>query len=140
MSSSKKITVSTRDNQIFELDPRFSSLCKTLGKVLEDSSISEEIPIDVDSKILQLIIKYAEHHNYSNRAPIKKPLGPEPFSMIVGAFDDEFMNSMDEETLYNFSLATSYLAYDDLFDLFCAFIANRYKGKNIYNREKKYKF
>lgn len=135
MSSLKKITVSTRDNQIFELDPRFSTLCKTLGKVLEDNSISEEIPIDVDSKILLLIIKYAEHYNYSSRAPIKKPLGPEPFSMIVGPFDDEFMNSMDDETLFTFSLATSYLAYDDLFDLFCAFLANRYKGKKFRKEE-----
>lgn len=62
-----------------------------------DSSPTEDIPIDLDSKIFKIILGFLENHNYQPIKELPKPLQTKDISKFVSESDDQLMLSLNDE-------------------------------------------
>ena len=93
----------------------------------EDSAIPSVPVPNVDSKTLELVLQFMEHHNKQPMSEIEKPLRG-AFSEVVQEWYANFCN-VDQETLFQLILASNYLDVRPLLNLTCACVASMIKGK-----------
>ena len=66
-----------------------------------DSSASEEIPIQAESKIIKIIEKLCENHNFEGMKKIPKPLPHHDLSKIIDEKDFKIISQLDSEEILN---------------------------------------
>jgi S-phase kinase-associated protein 1 len=63
MSSARKITLKSSDNQIFEIDETVALELQTIKNMIEDNCAGNGIPVpNVTGKILAMVIEYCKQH------------------------------------------------------------------------------
>ena len=72
-ANKQDITFVTKDAMKFKVDIRFANLSFLIRSILEDSSLEEEIPLDMDRSMLEKILAYADLHDFSP-PKIQKPI------------------------------------------------------------------
>ena len=115
--NSEKLRVITREKELIMVDQKITIFCRTFSKLLEgpllkknndlislkkylDSSPTEDIPIDVDSKIFKIILGFLENHNYQPIKELPKPLQTKDVSKFVSEYDDQLMLSLNDDEKY----------------------------------------
>lgn len=128
---SDSITLITKENEKMKVNngiARMSDLIKGIG---EDSS-NEEIPIEqIKKSTLDLIIAYAEHHNYRNPEPIPSPLQTNDISTCIDDWTTRFINNLRPEEFSELLAAANYLQMKSLLGVLLAFTASKVKDKPI---------
>jgi S-phase kinase-associated protein 1 len=125
MSSAKKITLKSSDNQIFEIDETVALELQTIKNMIEDNCAGNGIPVpNVTGKILAMVIEYCKKHVEVASSEEGKPLTEDKLK----AWDKDFIN-VDQTTLFDLILAANYLNNKNLLDLTCQSVADMIKGK-----------
>ena len=123
---SNTVTLISSDNITREVDP---DILKKV-KLFEDCRGGDKIPLnDIDSKNLDLIIKYLEHYKDMEPKEIPKPF-PERTDDVFfrGILNDdwtfEYLQSQTLEGLINLVNAANYLQIDGLINIVAAKLAH----------------
>ena len=133
MAESDRIVLVTKEGDRVEVDARIASLSNLIRTIVDDSGLTEEIPLDqVTKPILTLILSYCEHHSYSIPTEVKKPLPSPKFSeAIEDQWDFQFVQGLTDDILIELVLAANYMDCKPILDLCCGYIASKFKGKDV---------
>lgn len=132
----KKIILKSKDGKTFEVKRSHFMMCGMLKGILEatrdddddDENSSITVPIsNVESHVLEKVIKYCDHHWNNLAKPIKKPL-KESFDSVVTAWDNSYIN-VEPSLIIELTMAANYLDIKGLLNLTCAKIAMIMKNK-----------
>ena len=143
----KKVKLKTSDNIIKEVDSDIlmkSKLLRGLFEDLEPEELEEIITLnDVDSKYLDLIIKYLEHYKDMEPKEIPKPF-PERTDeeFMKGILNDqwtyEYLTNQTLEELINLINAADYLQIDGLISIIAAKLAHEMCNCEVEEARKKF--
>lgn len=114
------ILLESCDGRIFKIDRRAVEKIKMIDTMLNDigNEYTDTIQLNVDSNILEKIIKYCEHHK--DDEIIDK--------CVISKWDKEFIGS-HQETICQLVTAADYLNIVDLFNLCCKTFVDMMSGK-----------
>ena len=101
---------------------------KILRKTIIDFP-EQEIPVNVNSNILEYVIQYLKHYEKQKPKKIRYPLLDKDFKECVDEWDYNFIN-LNIETIFKIMEAANYLDIPWLMDLTAAKIASMIRGKN----------
>jgi S-phase kinase-associated protein 1 len=100
------------------------------GSLDKDADATEVTLQHIDSPIVELAMKYCKHHVDDEKIPeIVRPLKSNKIENCVGKWDAEFVNGLEQETLFRLLLAVNYMDIQGCVELICAKIASLMKGK-----------
>ena len=126
----KKVKLKTSDNVIKEVDSDILMKSKLLEGLMKDFEEEEIFTLpDVDSKNLDLVIKYLEHYKDMEPKEIPKPF-PERTDDVFfrGILNDDwtfdYLQSQTLEGLINLVNAANYLQIDGLINIVAAKLAH----------------
>lgn len=127
------ITIRTRDDKTFRVDPSEIMLSVLIRTIMEgvDENADVEIPLpNVDGFMLERIIEYTRHHMDDPMKTIDRPLPNLEFNMIISPWYHDFITSFEGmEGLYALIKAANYMDIPPLQDLACARVAYLIRGK-----------
>ncbi|XP_024006168.1 LOW QUALITY PROTEIN: SKP1-like protein 11 [Eutrema salsugineum] len=122
MSNSKKIVLKSSDGETFEVEEAVALQSQTVAHMVEDDCVGDGIPLpNVTSHILTKVIEYCKKHVVVD--------GDGVSSEELKSWDAEFMNCIDQPTLFNLMLAANFLNIKSLLDLTCQEVADLITGK-----------
>ena len=137
---SNTVTLISSDNITREVDP---DILKK-AKLFEDCRGGDKIPLnDIDSKNLDLIIKYLEHYKDMEPKEIPKPF-PERTDDVFfrGILNDDwtfnYLNNLSVEDTVNLTNAANYLMIDGLINILAAKLAYEMINCDIEEARKKF--
>ena len=143
----KKVKLKTSDNIIKEVDSDIlmkSKLLRGLFEDLEPEELEEIIALNgVDSKNLDLVIKYLEHYKDMEPKEIPKPF-PERTDeeFMKGILNDqwtyEYLTNQTLEELINLVNAADYLQIDGLISIIAAKLAHEMCNCEVEEARKKF--
>ena len=143
----KKVKLKTSDNIIKEVDSDIlmkSKLLRGLFEDLEPEELEEIIALNgVDSKYLDLIIKYLEHYKDMEPKEIPKPF-PERTDeeFMKGILNDQwtydYLTNQTLEELINLVNAADYLQIDGLINIIAAKLAHEKSNCTVEEARKKF--
>ena len=115
------------------VDARIANLSGIIRDVIQDSGTSEPIPIfKVSRNMLNILLEFAEHHNYNLPAEIPKPLNKESFTdIIVDPWDIDFVKRFSMDQYNELMAAADFLNFTPVLDLMSAYIASQLRGKDV---------
>lgn len=126
------ITLITKENEKIKVSADLSKMSKLLKGIVEDSGFNDEIPIElISTATLDLIIKYAEHHNYRKPAFLPMPLPVGDFSSLIDPWHRSFLSDLSEDSFNDLLSASNYLEMKALLNLLLGFLASKFQGKDI---------
>jgi len=127
MDSTKTIKLLSSDDKEFIVADTVAKKSVTIKNMLEDIGDNpNSIPLpNVNGKILDLVIKYIEHH-VNDAEPTETK--DEKNTSDISGWDADFIK-IDQATLFELILAANYLDIKSLLDLTCKSVANMIKGK-----------
>ena len=107
-----------------------SILVRTMLEDDDDDSVPQ-IPLpNVTSKALVKIIEFCQyHHQNGPMKEIEKPLTDTDLRKAVSEWDGTFIQSFEQEDLFELILAVNFIDLQSLLDLACAQVATQIKGK-----------
>ncbi|KAM7273807.1 hypothetical protein ACFE04_028471 [Oxalis oulophora] len=119
-SSSKKITLKSSDNELFEVDEADILISQMIKNMIDgvDCCVEEGFP-NVTATILAKVIEYCKKHSAANDSTDRN---------LLKSWDADFVN-VDQETLFDLIMAANYLKIQSLLDLTCQTVANMIRGK-----------
>jgi S-phase kinase-associated protein 1 len=124
MSSTKKITLKSSDDETFEIDETVALESQTIKHMIEDNCANSGIPIpNITGQILAKVIEYCKQHVEVASSEEGKPNEDD-----LKAWDKDFIN-VDQATLFELILAANYLNIRNLMDLTCQAVADNIKDK-----------
>jgi S-phase kinase-associated protein 1 len=125
----------TSNNETFDVPIdiiKISKLVKSLLDIDIDIDIDDiqEIPLpNINSNILTKIIEFLKYYNTNPLKEIEKPLKSNNITDIVSdKWYADYIN-IDNEIVFDITIAANYMDIQPLLDLGCAFIAASIKGK-----------
>jgi S-phase kinase-associated protein 1 len=143
----KKVKLKTSDNIIKEVDSDIlmkSKLLRGLFEDLEPEELEEIIALNgVDSKYLDLIIKYLEHYKDMEPKEIPKPF-PERTDeeFMKGILNDQwtydYLTNQTLDELINLVNAADYLQIDGLINIIAAKLAHEKSNCTVEEARKKF--
>merc|ERR1712050_576580 len=96
-----------------------------------DSGVTRIEIKKVQADILELIVRYLEHHKGKVPQEIAKPIRSVKMEKIVeDEWDAKFINSLPKKTIFQVILGANYMDIKSLLHLGCAKIATLIKGKS----------
>ncbi|BFG39333.1 hypothetical protein CerSpe_256070 [Prunus speciosa] len=123
-SPSKRITLKSSDPALFEVDEAVALESQIIKYMIEDDCADNCIPVpNVRGNILAKVIVYCKKH-----ADAAKP-DSKITEHDLKAWDQDFLDDMNQETLFDLVLAANFLNIKSLLDLTCQSIADMIKGK-----------
>jgi S-phase kinase-associated protein 1 len=130
------ITFQFNNGQTLQADSQSLLLSNLIKTTVEDSDEQDDtlVPIlqeDITVEVFNDIIKYCEHYNESPMETITKPLKSSTLKGTVDEWYYKFIDSYTMEQLKSVVIAANYLDIQPLFQLSCAAIACKIKGKPI---------
>ncbi|OZJ03868.1 E3 ubiquitin ligase complex SCF subunit sconC [Bifiguratus adelaidae] len=125
-----KVTLTSSDHEPFIVDKDVAERSVLIKNMLEDVGETDApIPLpNVNSKVLQKVIKWCEHHRNDPPATAEDTLDDRKKNTEIEEWDAKFME-VDQETLFEIILAANYLDIKPLLDVGCKTVANMIKGK-----------
>ncbi|KAL2503940.1 SKP1-like protein 1A [Abeliophyllum distichum] len=124
-NASKKITLKSSDNEVFEVEEVVARESQTLRYMIEDDCADSAIPLpNVTGKILSKIFEYCKRHVEAAATKANDKVTEDDLK----AFDSDFVK-VDQATLFDLILAANYLNIKSLLDLTCQTVADMIKGK-----------
>ena len=140
----KKVKLKTSDNIIKEVDSNILMKSKLLDNLLKDFNEEELFSLpDVDSKYLELVIKYLEHYKDFEPKEVPKPF-PERTDeeFMKGILNDEwtynYLTNLTLEELIHLINAANYLQIDGLINIIAAKLAHEMCNCDIEEARKKF--
>ncbi len=140
----KKVKLKTSDNIIKEVDSNILMKSKLLDNLLKDFNEEELFSLpDVDSKYLELVIKYLEHYKDMEPKEIPKPF-PERTDeeFMKGILNDEwtynYLTNQTLEELINLLNAADYLQIEGLINIIAAKLAHEMCNCEVEEARKKF--
>ncbi|CAL9027265.1 unnamed protein product [Prunus brigantina] len=123
-SPSKRITLKSSDPARFEVDETVARESQIIKYMIEDDCADECIPVpNVKGNILAKVIVYCKKH-----ADAAKP-DSKITEYDLRAWDQDFLDDVNQETIFDLILAANFLNIKSLLDLTCQHIADMIKGK-----------
>ena len=140
----KKVKLKTSDNIIKEVDSNILMKSKLLYGLLEDSEEEELFSLpDVNSKYLELVIKYLEHYKDFEPKEVPKPF-PERTDeeFMKGILNDQwtydYLTNLTLEELINLVNAADYLQIEGLINIIAAKLAHEMCNCEVEEARKKF--
>ena len=140
----KKVKLKTSDNIIKEVDSNILMKSKLLDNLLKDSNEEELFSLpDVDSKYLELVIKYLEHYKDFEPKEVPKPF-PERTDeeFMKGILNDQwtydYLTNQTLEELINLVNAADYLQIEGLINIIAAKLAHEMCNCEVEEARKKF--
>ena len=140
----KKVKLKTSDNIIKEVDSNILMKSKLLDNLLKDFNEEELFSLpDVDSKYLELVIKYLEHYKDFEPKEIPKPF-PERTDeeFMKGILNDQwtydYLTNQTLEELINLVNAADYLQIEGLINIIAAKLAHEMCNCEVEEARKKF--
>ena len=140
----KKVKLKTSDNVIKEVDSDILMKSKLLEGLMKDFEEEEIFTLpDVDSKNLDLVIKYLEHYKDMEPKEIPKPF-PERTDeeFMKGILNDQwtydYLTNQTLEELINLVNAADYLQIDGLINIIAAKLAHEKSNCTVEEARKKF--
>ena len=140
----KKVKLKTSDNIIKEVDSNILMKSKLLDNLLKDFNEEELFSLpDVDSKYLELVIKYLEHYKDMEPKEIPKTF-PERTDeeFMKGILNDQwtydYLTNQTLEELINLVNAADYLQIDGLINIIAAKLAHEKSNCTVEEARKKF--
>lgn len=127
------ITLRSNDDKLFSIEKKnvISGLVKT---AMEGDNTAKEIPVNVHSKTLQIIVDYMNKKNGNPKRVISQPLKDNILSNSVSNEDKwevEFIEKLKpNEELWSIVEMCNYMDIESLLHLSCAKVASLVKGKS----------
>ncbi|KAK1555623.1 hypothetical protein Q3G72_029168 [Acer saccharum] len=125
MSTNRKITLKSTDNQAFEVDEAVALELQAIKPMMEDGRADNGIILGLSGVTLSKVIMYCKKHVES----------PKSDDCATGAVDDdlkawdaEFVN-VDRDTLFDLVIAAHYLDIKSLLELTCETVLDLTEGK-----------
>ena len=127
------IKLASNDNEVFEVETKVANMSETINTMLKDLGVDENdadpIPLqNVNGRILNLIIKWADHH-MDDPAPAADEDDDERRAREISQWDKKFLE-VDQSTLFEIILAANYLDIKGLLDVSTKTVANMIIGKS----------
>jgi len=118
--------------QEFKINKDSAMMCNLVKSILEGDQDVKRIEIKkVTAEILDLVVKYLDHHKGKVPAEIAKPIRSVKMEKIVeDEWDAKFINVLPKKTIFQVILAANYMDIKSLLHLGCAKIATLIKGKS----------
>ena len=140
----KKVKLKTSDNIIKEVDSNILMKSKLLDNLLKDFNEEELFSLpDVDSKYLELVIKYLEHYKDFEPKEVPKPF-PERTDeeFMKGILNDQwtydYLTNQTLEELINLINAADYLQIEGLIKIIAAKLAHEMCNCEVEEARKKF--
>ena len=140
----KKVKLKTSDNIIKEVDSNILMKSKLLDNLLKDFNEEELFSLpDVDSKYLELVIKYLEHYKDFEPKEVPKPF-PERTDeeFMKGILNDQwtydYLTNQTLEELINLVNAAHYLQIEGLINIIAAKLAHEMCNCEVEEARKKF--
>ena len=140
----KKVKLKTSDNIIKEVDSNILMKSKLLDNLLKDFKEEELFSLpDVDSKYLELVIKYLEHYKDFEPKEVPKPF-PERTDeeFMKGILNDQwtydYLTNQTIEELINLVNAADYLQIEGLINIIAAKLAHEMCNCEVEEARKKF--
>ena len=140
----KKVKLKTSDNIIKEVDSNILMKSKLLDNLLKDFNEEELFSLpDVDSKYLELVIKYLEHYKEFEPKEVPKPF-PERTDeeFMKGILNDQwtydYLTNQTLEELINLVNAADYLQIEGLINIIAAKLAHEMCNCEVEEARKKF--
>lgn len=135
-----QITLVSSEGTKFQVSSKLSQLSGFIYRILQDYNITEEIPLkSVNAPVLQRIIDYSAHHNFS---PPPKPKKPIVSNQVRENFSDEwdaqFIESIPDNEIIELINASNYLDMKSLLDSCLVKIACGFWDKSVDEVQKEY--
>eukprot|EP01055_Gregarina_sp_Pseudo9_P002828 Gregarina_sp_Pseudo_9__2827@NODE_305_length_3209_cov_56_840379_g286_i0_p3_GENE_NODE_305_length_3209_cov_56_840379_g286_i0NODE_305_length_3209_cov_56_840379_g286_i0_p3_ORF_typecomplete_len167_score43_33Skp1/PF01466_19/1_1e03Skp1/PF01466_19/1_2e24Skp1_POZ/PF03931_15/9_3e14DUF3342/PF11822_8/0_14_NODE_305_length_3209_cov_56_840379_g286_i026253125 len=124
------ITLKSKDGKNYDISRDAAKLSGTLNSFLDKGDPTAEIPVTIESPVLEKIIEYM--NNYKNRTPedIPKPLPASPLSELIPEWDAKYI-AMEQTMIFELILGANYLDIPGLLDLCCAKVASEIRNKSV---------
>ncbi|XP_030538697.1 SKP1-like protein 1B [Rhodamnia argentea] len=123
MSSTKKITLLSSDDESFEVDEALFVESQTIKNIIEAGCADRRITLpNVTGRILAKVIEYCRKHVESSKSNDRTT------KYDLKAWDTGFVK-VDRDTLRDLVLAAKYPEIKGLLDLTCQTVADMIKGK-----------
>ena len=131
MAENVQITLKSKENKQFKISEKAANRAKVIKDILIDYEKGEDIPLEIDSDTLEIIIKYLEH--YANEEPknIQKPLKTGDLSKVLEPWDFEFISKISLENTIDLVNAANYMDIGSLLQLSCCRIASEMVDKPV---------
>ena len=138
MAENVQITLKSKENKQFKISEKAANRAKVIKDILIDYEKGEDIPLEIDSDTLEIIIKYLEH--YSNEEPknIQKPLKTGDLSKVLEPWDFEFISKISLDKAIDLVNGTNYLDIPSLLQLSLCRIGSEMLDKPIEEVQKKF--
>ena len=129
----KTVILVSKEGEQFTVDKDVawqSVLMRTMLEDDDDDSIPEIPLLNVSSKALVKIIEFCQyHHQNGPMKEIEKPLTNTDLKVVVSEWDGTFIQSFEQEDLFELIMAVNFIDLQPLLDLACAQVATQIKGK-----------
>lgn len=131
-TASGAIKLISKDGQTYEVDKKDAFISKLVKTSLENDEAAAELNIPgVESTILDLVVKYMQHHEGTEPPIIEKPLKSKVMADNCNKWDADFIDALAENNnkqLYDLILAANYMDIKGLLHLGCAKVASLIKN------------
>lgn len=123
------LKIQSSDGIIFEVEAQVADQSKVLKDFLINQN-DEVIPLpNVNAIILEKIIEWCSYHKDDPRTTEYDDENREIVIDDISTWDVEFMNKVDQGTLFELILAANYLDIKSLLNVTCKTVANMIKSK-----------
>ena len=121
--------------QVAEMSVLVKTMTEDDDVVMDDDNDQvdiQEVPLNnVNDRALLKVIKFCQYHDENGPMnEIEKPLTDTDLKKVVSEWDGTFIQSLEQEELFELILAANYMDIKPLLDLACAQVATQIKGKS----------
>jgi len=126
----RMVKLKSSDGEVFTIDYRAAMCSTTIKTMFDDLGMDdgEEVPIplpNVDAITLKKVIEWVEHHKDD---PVPTEDDEKKEDDLFSTWDAQYLR-VDENTIFELTLAANYLHINGLLNLTCKVIANMLRGK-----------
>ena len=127
----EKARLLCKDGEVYEADIEAAKQSILINGLIEDGGTDDEIPIpQVNKPIMEKVMQFCEHLKEHAPLEIEKPLSSTDMTQVVDQWHADYIN-LDQEMLFEVTMAANYLDVKPLLELCCAKVASMIKGKSV---------
>jgi len=129
------LKISSKDGQEFTVSKKYAFISILIKTSIENDVTATSVPLPgVDSQILELVVKYMEHHKGTELPPVESPLKSTKMKDVcTDSWDADFIDDIGNirQHLYDLILAANYMDIKSLLHLGLAKVASLIKGQPL---------
>ena len=139
MAENTQITLKSKENKQFKISEKAANRAKVIKDILIDYEKGEDIPLEVESDTLEMIIKYLEHYENEEPKEIPKPLKSGDLSKVLEPWDFEFISQISLEKVPDLVNGANYMDIPSLLQLSLCRIGSEMLDKPIEEVQKTFR-